>query len=249
MGSSRLSRRWWMWLAVWVWALALPWQWARAASHFPYFFIKAVVQNWSVEIEPYNFPSNDTFLVRMNVMGTRGVGGYVVETVSTDATGQLSDTVYPIHPDLWGLRQIAIRLESPTSGFFAYNWFYNRTYPTAATPSPGGNPTGPAGRYVGFPFFLIREVVQDNLVSIAAYNFPPNDTFVVRMNVMGTRGVGGEVVATVTTDADGTLSQTTFTIPTRLRGLNRIAIRLESPTSGYFAYNWFYNRTATVPVP
>jgi hypothetical protein len=35
----------------------------------------------------------------------------------------------------------------------------------------------------------------------------------------------------------------TFSIPSDLRGLTRIAIRIESKTgSGYFAYNWFFNR-------
>ncbi len=249
MVLRRLGIRWWAWWLLGGLAVLLLGQPASAYTGFPYFFIKAVVRDFSVEIDPYNFPPNDTFVVRMNVMGTRGVGGYVVQTVTTDAAGRLSDTVYPIHPNLWGLRQIAIRLESPTSGYFAYNWFYNRTYPSAGTTPGTGTPTTAPPGYVGFPFFFIREVVQDRLVTIAPYNFPPNDTFVVRMNVMGTRGVGGEVVATVTTDGTGTLSQTTFTIPAGLRGLSRIAIRLESPTSGYFAYNWFYNRTASVTTP
>ncbi len=238
----------WTWL---VWGigfllLALPISAVQAYSGYPYFFIKAVIRNHSVEITPYNFPPNDTFIVRMNVMGTRGVGGYVVDTVLTDAAGNLSDTVYPIHPNLWGLKQIAIRLESPYTGYFAYNWFYNNTYPATATPAP----TGPSGTgYYGFPFFFIRSVVKDTSVTISPHNFPPNDTFQVRMNYMGTRGVGGILVATVTTDASGNLSSLTYSIPSALAGQYRIAIRLESPTSGYYAFNWFYNNTATVDVP
>jgi hypothetical protein len=33
----------------------------------------------------------------------------------------------------------------------------------------------------------------------------------------------------------------TVQIPANLYGLNQIAIRMESPDSGYSAYNWFYN--------
>lgn len=215
-----------------------------AYTGFPTFTIKKVKRNHSVEIYPINFPPNDTFIVRMGPMGTRGIGGYVVATVTTDAGGNLSKTVYPIHPNLWGLPRIAIRLESPITGYYAYNWFYNTTTDGApATPPPSGC------IYRGFPFFFIRSVVKDTSVTISPHNFPCNDTFLVRMNLMGTRGVGGIVVATVTTDDQGNLSQITFDIPEALKGQRRIAIRLESPTTGYYAYNWFYNNTATVDVP
>jgi hypothetical protein len=33
----------------------------------------------------------------------------------------------------------------------------------------------------------------------------------------------------------------TYTIPAGLYGLDRIAIRLQSPSSGYYSYNWFWN--------
>ncbi len=222
---------------------AVPLSVAWAYSGFPFFYISAVdtAAHW-VEIEPHNFPPNDTFVVRMGPMGTKGVGGWVVATVTTDASGNLSQTKFPIHPYVWGYYQVAIRLESPTSGYYAYNWFYNRS-----TTSSGGS-GGPPG-YYGFPFFFIQSVVKDTSVTIKGYNFPPNDTFDVYMNYMGTKGVGGWKVATVTTDASGALSATTFNIPAALQGQYRIAIRLQSPTSGYYAYNWFYNNTATVPVP
>lgn len=84
-------------------------------------------------------------------------------------------------------------------------------------------------------------------VTITPYNFPPNDTFVVRMGYYGTLGVGGIEVATVTTDAAGVLSETTYPIPAALAGQTRIAIRLESPVTGYYAYNWFWNNTYPAP--
>jgi len=235
-----------------VWALlilmavlAVPLGVAAGYSGHPFFFIKAVdtTAHW-VEIEPHNFPPNDTFVVRMGPIGTKGVNGWVVGTVTTDANGDLSQTRFPIHPYAWGYPLVAIRLESPTSGYYAYNWFYNRS-----TTAAGSGSGGPKTNYFGFPFFFIQSVVKDTSVTIKGYNFPPDDTFDVYMNYMGTRGVGGWKVATVTTDSDGNLSANTFDIPPALRGQARIAIRLQSPKSGYYAFNWFYNNTATVPVP
>jgi hypothetical protein len=54
--------------------------------------------------------------------------------------------------------------------------------------------------------------------------------------------VGGVKVDTVNSGTGGAQTYT-FTIPDSLKGDSRIAIRLQSPTSGYFSYNWFYNST------
>ncbi len=199
---------------------------------YPCFTITSVDPGNTVSIQPYNFPPNDTFNVYMGPYGTYGIGGCYVTTVTTDAQGHLSSTTFNI-PPIWAhLSRVAIRLESPTSGYYAYNWFYN----VAAGGSGGSG-------YVGYPTFSIASVKQDQEVTIAPHNFPPNDTYVVRMNYYGTYGIGGWEVATVTTDANGALSQTTFSIPSALAGQYRIAIRLESPTTHYYAYNWFYNNT------
>jgi len=71
-------------------------------------------------------------------------------------------------------------------------------------------------------------------------NFPPNDTFNVLLNYSDTLGIDGKLVTTVKTGASGEFTDT-YTIPAFLQGQDTIAIRLESPTSGYYAYNWFYN--------
>ena len=212
-------------------------------SGYPSFFIADVVKDSTVTITPYNFTPNDTYLVRMNYYGTYGVAGVVVDTVTTDASGNLSKTTFDIPDSLKGQVRIAIRLESPHSGYYAYNWFWNNT--TGGGGGGGPTPTpNPWAGYSGYPTFFIAAVQRDNSVTITPYHFTPNDTYVVRMNYYGTYGVAGVVVATVTTDASGNLSQTTFSIPTSLQGLDRIAIRLESPNSGYYAYNWFWNYDA-----
>ncbi len=92
------------------------------------------------------------------------------------------------------------------------------------------------------PTFSIIGVVRNTSVTIRTANFPANDTFNVYMNTYGTKGINGIKVGTLAS-GDGGKLDATFTIPAALKGYWRIAIRLQSPTSGYFAYNWFYNNT------
>lgn len=94
------------------------------------------------------------------------------------------------------------------------------------------------------PTFTIVSVDRDTSVTIKTFNFPANDTFNVKMGKIGTRGVGGILVGTQASGAGGTFTAT-YTIPAALKGDYQIAIRLESPTSGYYSYNWFYNNTTT----
>ena len=208
--------------------------------YVPTFSIVEVVTDQSVTIKTYNFPANDVFTVTMGAMGTKGVGGVVVGTTNSGSGGSFVVT-YSIPSSLKGSYQIAIRLESPTSGHYAYNWFYNNT---SNVPNP---PVPPPG-YTGYPYFFILEVEKDKSVTIDAYNFPANDTFKVFMGPYGSQGKGGTQVGSTNTGEGGKF-KATYNIPAGLVGSYRIAIRLESPTSGYFAYNWFYNNSTTAPVP
>jgi len=93
---------------------------------------------------------------------------------------------------------------------------------------------------LGYPIIEIVDVDEDETVTIMGANFPPNDTFIVLLNQNGTLGIEGTLVATTTTGADGEFTDT-YSIPASLQGENVIAIHLESPTSGYYAYSWFAN--------
>lgn len=166
-------------------------------------------------------------------MGTRGVGGVKVDQIKTGSGGSFKAT-FPIPDSLKGERQIAIRLESPTSGFFAFNWFYNST---GKGSSGGGTTPGT------IPTISIASVVKNKSVTINAHNFPASTQFDVLMNYMGTRGVGGIKVDTINSGAGGSFTAT-FSVPAALKGQFQIAIRLQSSKTGFFAYNWFYNTTA-----
>ncbi len=207
---------------------------ALAFSGIPTFTIVSVVKDSSVTIKTNNFPADDKFNVLMNYMGTRGVGGIRVDSIDSGSGGTFSLT-FKIPASLQGQYQIAIRLQSPSSGFFAYNWFYN------AVAGTGGS-TGGTG-FTGIPTFSILSVDKDVSVTILTNNFPAKDKFTVRMGLMGTRGVGGVEVDKIKTGSGGSF-KATFPIPTSLKGERQIAIRLESPTSGFFAFNWFYNKNS-----
>ena len=212
---------------------------------YPAFSIVSVVADDSVKIETKNLPPNDTFNVTMGPMGTKGIGGTVVDTVDSGTGGKKTYT-FDIPSSLYGAYKISIRMQSPTSGYYAYNWFYNNTtgsatQPPASTPAP----TPPPG-YSGYPSFSILAVQRDTSVKIQTYNLPPNDSFVVTMGPMGTRGIGGIQVDTIDSGSGGS-KQYTFSIPSALKGSYKISIRLQSQTSGYYAYNWFYNNNAGNP--
>jgi hypothetical protein len=202
-------------------------------SGIPTFKIDSVVKDTNVTIKAYNFPKGTEFKVLMGVYGTKAINGIYVETINTGDGGNFTDT-YSIPADLKGLYQIAIRLES-TSGYYAYNWFYNNTT------TPVEPPVTPDPGYTGIPTFFITAVVKDNSVTIKTKNFPANTDFKVTMGKMWTAGIGGTPVVTVNSGTGGEFTQT-FSIPSTLYGDARISIRLEA-ANGYYAYNWFWNNT------
>lgn len=224
---------------------------------YPSIDITAVSAGTSVTILTHNMPAGQAFTVRMNYYGTLGVGGTVVGTTST-AGGSYSQT-FSIPSALAGQAKIAIRIDSPTGYYYAYDWFNNvtsgtvatavpTTTTTAATATPGPTLTpvpysGPIPGYTGSPYMYIASVVKDTSVTVNAYNFPAGQTLYVRMAPYGTLGIGGTVVATISSGSSGSFSGT-YSIPASLAGLGKIAIRIETGNGYYNAFNWFYNTTA-----
>ena len=204
----------------------------------PTFSITQLIPDESVTITTQNFPANDRFEALMGYMGSRGIGGIVVDTVSTGTGGSLVYT-FTIPSALRGQPQIAIRLQSISgSDYFAFNWFVNNSGGTYHWPAASTNPG-----YAGFPTLSVVSVLRDQTVTIITNNLPPNDRFQVTMGLIGTRGIGGSVVGTIDSVAASSSSYT-FTIPASLYGIPQIAIRLQSLTgSNYYAYNWFHNST------
>jgi hypothetical protein len=94
----------------------------------PTFTITEVVEDESVTILTNNFPADYDFDVLMGKMFTRGINGILVTSVNSSEGGELTGT-FSIPEELFGEYRIAIRLESTEDGYYAYNWFYNNTYP------------------------------------------------------------------------------------------------------------------------
>lgn len=211
--------------------VALP---ASAYTGIPTISIVDVVEDTSVTIKTNNFPANETFTVRMGPFGTQAIGGTVVGTTPSGAGGSFEVT-YSIPAGLAGSNMIAIRMDS-ASGYYSYNWFYNSEDNTPVTPDPG---------YTGIPTFTIVEVVEDTTVKIRTSNFPANTDFTVRMGPYGTKAIGGVEVATTNSGAGGVFEET-YNIPASLAGSSLIAIRMDSPTGYYYAYNWFTNNASGV---
>ena len=195
----------------------------------PTISIVSVETDETVTVRTHNFPANRDFRVLMGKMSTRGIGGIHVTTINSGSGGSFTET-FNIPADFAGDYQVAIRLESTTGGFFAFNWFINDSAARPVTP------------HIGIPTFSISAVVEDETVTITTKNFPASYDFRVLMGVISTRGIGGIHVATIGSGSGGSFTET-FQIPAALAGHHRIAIRLESTTGGFFAYNWFFNNT------
>ena len=197
----------------------------------------------AVTVRTHNFPVGDTFDALMDEYGTLAVNGYVMKTVKTTAASELFTVDIPT--ELKGQDRLAIRFTSDASGYYSYDWFTNKSGSKYGTGGPYTTPTTtpvsslPSGVV---PTFTITSVAQDGTVTVQTRNLPASDTFDVYMNTFGTAGVGGTKVDSVSTGSGGT-QNFTFNIPSGLKGLNRIAIRMQSTTNRYYAYNWFWNST------
>jgi LysM repeat protein len=108
-------------------------------------------------------------------------------------------------------------------------------------PQPTGTPLPPPP-IVGIPTFSIVKVVRGQSVTIQAVNFPGNTRFDVTMGAFGSLGIGGTLVTSTVTSSSAFTA--TYAIPAAWANADRIAIRLQSPTTGYFSYNWFWNYNA-----
>ncbi len=116
----------WFWNNTASTAVATPVPVVPGYVGIPTFSISAVVKDSSVTILTNNFPSGQTFTVRMGEYGTQGIGGIVVDSVDSGTGGAFSKT-FAIPAALAGRYKIAIRLETSNGYFYAYNWFYNNS--------------------------------------------------------------------------------------------------------------------------
>ena len=208
---------------------------AHAYSGIPTFSIVSVVKDKTVTIRTYNFPAHDSFKVLMNYKGTRGVNGVVVETITSGSGGSFT-TTFNIPSKMKGEYQIAIRLQSTSSsGYYAYNWFYNNTAKSTYTSSV---------KYGSkYTWIQINKVKKDKNVTFTLYNLPKKDAFKILIYKVGTKANSGVKVGEFSTGVGG---YRTFRvdIPATLKNKSTLGIRIQNLTgSGYYYDTWFYNTT------
>ena len=165
--------------------------------------------------------------------------------------GQARSTSKPVcvayHTVRWGetLYKIGLRYNLTWKPIALANHLSNPdrifTGQVLCIPETGKSSTTTSSPSSTVPTFVITDVTRNKLVSIKTSNFPAHQEFKVSMGKMFTRGIDGIVVDETYSRSGGSF-KATYSIPKQLRGLDRIAIRLESP-SGYYSYNWFYNNT------
>ena len=196
--------------------------------------VASVKKDTYVIMKGNNFPEDETFTVTVGEFGTEGVDGVQVGRVSPGSDGSFID-IFSIPGSLASEDRIAIRFESEDSDLVLHTWFSNET---------GTGSTGGTDAYTGIPTISIRSVVEDEEVTVMAHNFPSGRAFKVLMGEMGTKGIDGIHLTTIDSGDGGSFTET-FDIPEALQGNYQIAIRLQTDDGRFFAYNWFYNNTAT----
>jgi hypothetical protein len=213
------------------------------AATYPTFGIMSVVVDESVTISTNLFPANELYYVYMGYNGTLGINGILVTKIWTGAGGSFKAKFY-IPDELKGENIIAIRLESPTTPYYSYNFFYNSTSysnynynPTYVAPAPASTPHAGSS---DFPTFNIIGVVKGVSVSVETKYFPADDMFGVYMKD-GASAVKTWYYVAGFNSADGGSFEATFTIPTELQWKEKIAIKFYNLDKDYITYNLFTN--------
>lgn len=91
----------------------------------------------------------------------------------------------------------------------------------------------------------VWSVVKNESVTMRLADFPADETFDVYMGYRDTKGINGQLVSKLTTNAGGTFLAK-FIIPDQFINEDIVSIRFESQDSIKYWYNFFYNTTVTV---
>lgn len=200
--------------------------------------VESVEEDVSIDIKAKNLPRNTVFTIWFDWKNRRNnVNSLVAGTIKSDKDGKIVATI-KIPRELKDHREMAIRLQSTGSSEYTVSrWFLNET-------SNQNKGSGyPSGYDQGIPYILIQAVVQNETVTIKAYNLPPRKEFYVYMGKMGSKGIKGTKVGTEKIGKNGTLTAS-FEIPEKFHDEKQIAIRLQaSDSSGIYVYSWFNNKT------
>ena len=215
---------------------------APVQAAIPTTAIIRVVEDEYVLLRTYNFPANDTFLVRMGERNTQGIGGILVDKITSGSGGSFLAKFY-IPEELKGMEVISIRMESAYSVYYSYNWFYNSTaISSSSSGSTGTTTTTSTATFMpdGFPTFIFLAVDQGQTVQVQVKNFPPDEVWGVFMKDGASAAKTWYEVAGFNSE-EGGVFDATFNIPVQLAYKSKIAIKMISNKTGLVTYNLFNN--------
>ena len=169
---------------------ALP-QKVMAAS--PFISITAVKAGEWVSVHATGLPSVQLFTARMDKSTTTADNGFQVGQTYSNSNGTF-DATYAIPAGLKSEATISIRIDS-ASGYYAYNWFANKTSGTTVTPTP--TPTGTQTSSLEKLYVRVVAVEKNKRITASASGFPANVNFIVKIGPYYSFGYDQQVVATI----------------------------------------------------
>jgi hypothetical protein len=211
------------------------------AAAGPSIEIVSVTTNDSVRIRIKNSPANQLFTVRMDKAGKRAVDGIVVAQTNSGAGGTFEET-YTIPDELEDVQTIAIRIDSVGGGYFTYNWFTNVTQTVSDSTTGSGTSTTDSNTSTGGrgPAIQIVAVDKNERITVKAVGLPTYTTFNVRVGPFYGFSKTYAIVDTIYTGANSNF-EFNVDLPDIVRDVDWVAIRIDSTTGGWFAYNGFRN--------
>lgn len=214
----------------------------------PEFWVHSVEKKWKFTLKFNNWTSNDKFKVYVG-RNDDDFENIWVGLVSGKKPRSFTQT-FDIPSALRNTRIIKVMVVSNFTGHSGSTAFTNADEWEVSTPSGEYNwayinSAMAAKSSTGTPFSEVLNVVENNEVTMRLYNFPEDTDLVVRMGPIGTRAINGLVVDEINTgtyeDEDNPVLVATFPIPGQLKGLDPIAVRVESDSTDHFAYDYFRN--------
>ncbi len=202
--------------------------------------IVSVKSDTSVTIQATGLPAGVSFKVRMDVSGTAAVNGILVGETKSDSSGKFDGT-YTIPAELKGKDTITIRIDG-SGGWFAYNWFSNKTQGSSggsSTPTPTPAPTTSKNYYIE-----VVAVKESQEITVKATGFPANTDFKVRIGPYYTFSKNNETMMTVNSGKSGNF-RFNVNLPDMLKHDDLATIRLDGPNK-HHSYNAFKNHSTGV---
>jgi hypothetical protein len=223
--------------------LALP---RGVSAAVPSFDITGVRQDDTITVRTKDFPANVKFTVRMDVAGNQAVDGIVVSELNTGLGGAF-EVSFRIPAELRGKQTLSVRFDS-AEGYYAFNWFNNKTQGTSPSTNPSSPISIPNTGTSGKPYLDIVGVKKNTTITVEAYNLPANTDFKVRVGPFKTFSTDYVVVKTVNSGATGAI-RFNLDLPTVVKDVETVTVRMDG--SGRYAYNAFTNadRGTVTPQP